>query len=445
MDRSFQPHALTTMADSGSELGNAYLRMLGECKEISTVAQSKDGDHGKAGTTAAPVQPRSLNASEEERKAEQKVWEKVCGIRQARLKFHSVRAGANPDQCSLTDVYQKGGELSNVFKSTKAAKMAGQLESQGQKETRAFILCADTFDYRKQRSAKPSVEWNDEMGHLLKWLKPHMDNHTMVILFDGRSRTCRRKFEDWICEVFPDELRQVELRIIYAGVTAGADPREPKKKVAFSDTCSESVFVGLPMPKTVMKAKPRPSFAGGGDHTTHSQVYAPVPKRSLESLPRLQKAEKEAMIGAPLEDDVHAGLAAVLAAGHPLYLNEVKGVDLLMQLLSDLDVGHVVDLSPTSGALAAAAAMKNITYDGLCFNDMHKQWLEDVTNRTMLKVLTVAEADAKNQDKGLAEDIKKYFAASISDAEKLMSNPDPPNEENDKPTQMYVDEDEDEA
>ena len=76
---------------------------------------------------------------------------------------------------------------------------------------------------------------------------------------------------------------------------------------------------------------------------------------------------------------------------------------------------------------------------------MHKQWLEDVTNRTMLKVLTVAEADAKNQDKGLAEDIKKYFAASISDAEKLMSNPDPPNEENDKPTQMYVDEDEDEA
>ena len=75
---------------------------------------------------------------------------------------------------------------------------------------------------------------------------------------------------------------------------------------------------------------------------------------------------------------------------------------------------------------------------------MHKQWLDDVTNRTMLKVLTVAEADAKNQDKGLAEDMK-YFAASISDAEKLMSNPDPPNEENDKPTQkkMRVDEDDD--
>ena len=79
---------------------------------------------------------------------------------------------------------------------------------------------------------------------------------------------------------------------------------------------------------------------------------------------------------------------------------------------------------------------------------MHKQWLEDVTNRTMLKVLTVAEADAKNHDKGLAEDIKKYFAASISDAEKLMSNPAPPkpkDEENDKPTQkkMRVDEDDD--
>ena len=102
---------------------------------------------------------------------------------------------------------------------------------------------------------------------------------------------------------------------------------------------------------------------------------------------------------------LNAGLTAVATTGHALFWNEVKSVGLLSQLLSDLDVGHVVDLSVGSGVAAAAAAMNHITYDGFCFNDMHKQWLEGVTDRTMLKMLT--EADMKNHDKGFAEDIKK--------------------------------------
>ena len=201
-DRSFQPDALTTMAKS--ELGKAYLRMLGECKvSMPTVAedqsQSKDsGEQCKAGMTAAPVQPRSLNVSDEERKAGEKVWEQVCSIRRARLRFHSMRAGGNPAKFSVSEVYKPSGELTKVFKSTRAAKM----EEQRNKEMRAFVFCADTFGSHEQRSAKPIVEWSDEMEHMLKWLAPHKDNHTMVILFDGRSRTCRRKFEDWICEVF---------------------------------------------------------------------------------------------------------------------------------------------------------------------------------------------------------------------------------------------------
>ena len=273
-DRSFQPDALTTMANS--ELGNAYLRMLGECKAMPTVAvdQSKDSEQCKAGITAAPVQPRSLNVSEEERKAEQKVWEQVCSIRRARLRFHSMRAGGNPAKFSLSEVYKPSGELTKVFKSTRAAKM----EEQRNKEMRAFVFCADTFGPNEQRSAKPIVDWSDEMEHMLKWLAPHKDNNTIVMCFDGRSRTCRRKLDEWMCETFPEESKQAELWITYAGVTAAADPREPKRKVAFSDASRECVYVGLPVPKTGMKAKPRPCFTASGDNSTHSQVYAPVPK-----------------------------------------------------------------------------------------------------------------------------------------------------------------------
>ena len=415
-DKSFQPDALTTMAKS--ELGNAYLRMLGECKAMPTVAvdqsQSKDSEQCKAGMTAAPVQPRSLNVSDEERKAGEKVWEKVCSIRRARLRFHSMRAGGNPAKFSVSEVYKPSGELTKVFKSTRAAKM----EEQRNKEMRAFVFCADTFGFHEQRSAKPIVEWSDEMEHMLKWLAPHKDNNTIVMCFDGRSRTCRRKLDEWMCETFPEESKQAELWITYAGVTAAADPREPKRKVAFSDESRECVYVGLPVPKTGMKAKPRPCFTARGDNSTHSQVYSLVPKRSLRSLPRLQKAEKEAMIGDV--EDLPKCLIAEAKNGHPLYWNEVKSVGLLSQLLSDLDVGHVVDLSPASGAVAAAAAMNHITYDGFCFNDMHMQWLDGVLDQMMLMVL--AGNDVKNQDKGFAEDIKKYFAASIADAERLVSD-----------------------
>ena len=56
-----------------------------------------------------------------------------------------------------------------------------------------------------------------------------------------------------------------------------------------------------------------------------------------------------------------------------------------------------------------------------CFNDdMHMQWLDGVLDQMMLRVL--AGTDVKNQDKGFAEDIKKYFAASIADAERLVSD-----------------------
>lgn len=132
----------------------------------------------------------------------------------------------------------------------------------------------------------------------------------------------------------------------------------------------------------------------------------------------MHKAEKEAMIGEDVED-LNTVLTAAAAEGHALFWNEVKSVGLLSQVLSDLDVGHVVDLSPASGAMAAAAAMNHITYDGFCFNDLHKRWLEGVMDRTMLKVLT--DTEVKNNDKGFSEEIKKFFATSIADAEKLIA------------------------
>ena len=103
----------------------------------------------------------------------------------------------------------------------------------------------------------------------------------------------------------------------------------------------------------------------------------------------------------------------VTTTGHALFGCEAKTVGLLSQLLSDFGVAHVVDLSPASGALAAAAAMNHLTYDGFCFNDMHnKNWLEGILDRAMLRVLT--DSGVAAHDQGFADDIWKYFSASVS-------------------------------
>ena len=96
-------------------------------------------------------------------------------------------------------------------------------------------------------------------------------------------------------------------------------------------------------------------------------------------------------------------------------------------MLIDFGVTHVVDLSPASGAVEAAAAMNNITCDAFCFNDMHKKWLEGVMDRAMLRVLT--DSEVPNHDKGFSDDIKKYFASSIRDAEELLESEEPAKKE----------------
>ena len=91
------------------------------------------------------------------------------------------------------------------------------------------------------------------------------------------------------------------------------------------------------------------------------------------------------MIGGEEIAEVSKDLADAASTGHALFWTEVKPVALMIsQLLSDFGISHVVDVSPASAAVAAAAAMSDITCDAFCFNDMHKTWLDGVLDRAML-------------------------------------------------------------
>ena len=125
------------------------------------------------------------------------MWEKVCDFRKGRLRFYSVRPGPRPEALSLSEVYKPTGSFSKAFKGTRADKWDTQAGSDRHDQMRAFVFCADCFDYGKQASPNPQVEWTEEMTSLFKWLATHKDNRTMVMIFDGRSRECRHKIDEW--------------------------------------------------------------------------------------------------------------------------------------------------------------------------------------------------------------------------------------------------------
>ena len=188
------------------------------------------------------------------------------------------------------------------------------------------------------------------------------------------------------------------------------DPREPKRRVAFSDNNRKCALVGLPIAKTAMKTKQRSLFTACGEVRTYNQTYSGVQKRPLQSLPRLTPSQKEAMIGKPLRE-LPSKLVAAAATGRPLFWQEVKPIGLLAQAFQDFCVSHVCDLSPGSGACATAAAMNGITYDGFCRNTTQQRWLESLLDRAMLNVLT--NEKAPHHDTELAQSICMYFASSI--------------------------------
>ena len=87
-----------------------------------------------------------------------------------------------------------------------------------------------------------------------------------------------------------------------------------------ADTCRECVQVGLPVPKVSMKTKTRPCFtSAGADVSTHSQIYSAVPKRSLESLPRMYRPEKQEMIGCGEIEELADDFAEAASSGHALF------------------------------------------------------------------------------------------------------------------------------
>ena len=107
--------------------------------------------------------------------------------------------------------------------------------------------------------------------------------------------------------------------------------------------------------------------------------------------------------------------------GHPFSHCEMKPMNLWQRLCEHHQVTHIVHFLPVSGALALAASGA-IEYEGICGNDVHRDWLDSTLDRC---IMYMAGKDNEflakmGGDQELMEKAHKYFAGTMMDARRLM-------------------------
>ena len=86
------------------------------------------------------------------------------------------------------------------------------------------------------------------------------------------------------------------------------------------------------------------------------------------------------------------------------------------QLLDDLHVKCVVDLSPGSGILAQTCMSKGIHYFGVCTSPHHLTWFTNVLDRVCLK--RIVESGTLLYQENLGGLVKELFSDMLSSLDK---------------------------
>ena len=109
--------------------------------------------------------------------------------------------------------------------------------------------------------------------------------------------------------------------------------------------------------------------------------------------------------------------------GVPLTWLETKSVSFFMQFYNDLpNLTHVFDLGAGSAAAAIAAWRSGIYYDGLCENQTHKIWLDNLMNRCMYAVVAqgIGHEKLPGYDRDLQRKVQELFGPQVAEGMQAM-------------------------
>ena len=123
-------------------------------------------------------------------------------------------------------------------------------------------------------------------------------------------------------------------------------------------------------------------------------------------LPSITLADKQRIIGA--SPPVPPSKVFDTDLGCPLCWQDVKSKDLWLALLEATNADYVVDLGAGSGITARACLSFGIPWVGLCWNQVHVHWLNNVVDRWALEEIVLKESPLHEQD--LAKLVSAHFS-----------------------------------
>ena len=93
-------------------------------------------------------------------------------------------------------------------------------------------------------------------------------------------------------------------------------------------------------------------------------------------------------------------------------------VEWFIALFKDLHVTHVFDVTPGSGAAACAAAILDISYEGVAMSAKHAFWLVNIMDKAIFAAVRLRETHQSaasgavsktDQEAELRENVIEYF------------------------------------
>ena len=251
----------------------------------------------------------------------------------------------------------------------------------------------------------------------------------------------RKKARRFIEEQVEEKPHAIEMWITYQGNTApNRGPSWRVRRTSFSAMNREAGVIVLPCAHTKLTTSDRTFGAGAGESSTHYSTYTGVPIKSVASMPRIAVDDKAAILGIKEADEIRNALLSTDDddddddddASVPMFFQESKSEEFFMQLIEDLSLGAIADLTPGAGALAIASLKAGCQYCGFVKSAQHYTWLSNVIDRSALCVIVEQQSPLFHGD--LASHIEKHFSDVIEDENARIQAVDAEKDESDTET-----------
>ncbi|CAK0818513.1 unnamed protein product [Prorocentrum cordatum] len=303
----------------------------------------------------------------------------------------------------LTPTFIKTDRLSkeHLDKWWEKQSAAQQFEGNPGKSHRVFVLSGERWAHETGETP-----WADEpsspasLDVALDWLLERQGPCDTLLVFDGRSSSIRATME----KKMKNARHVSDIWVIY-------QPKKEKggQKAVFGSRNREVGWVSFPVSKAHVPTQERKAARSGGndwESTTYSSTFSSMVPLAWGQLPSIALADKAKIIGAAAPVPPRATFDADL--GCPLCWQEVKSKDLWSAVLEAANADFVVDLGVGGGIAARSCLSLGIPWVGLCWNQVHAQWLNNVVDRWTLE--EIAKKGSPLHEEDLAKLVREHFS-----------------------------------